>query len=263
MFKKTNPQQSLLESQWLLPAEKRERLRGSWAQVFRDQILPLIDEEPFRPFFEANNGQPNKSIRLLVGLHLLKERFDLTDDEVVESLEFNLAWQHALGVDARAAHVCQKTLHNFRVLVIEKKLGQALFVNTTKEIAKAAGIDFARQRQDSTHVVSNMALLTRLGILVETITVFLKELRRERPRKFAELPGEYAQRYLEHEGYFADAKREEARRRLPLVAQDLFRLIERFEDSRSVRTLESFGLLRRVFEEQCEVIEGEDRKSVV
>jgi len=266
LFKKTNPQQSLLESQWLLPAEKRERLRGSWAQVFRDQILPLIDEEPFRPFFEANNGQPNKSIRLLVGLHLLKERFDLTDDEVVESLEFNLAWQHALGVDARAAHVCQKTLHNFRVLVIEKKLGQALFVNTTKEIAKAAGIDFARQRQDSTHVVSNMALLTRLGILVETIMVFLKELRRERPRKFAELPGEYAQRYLEHEGYFADAKREEARRRLPLVAQDLFRLIERFEDSRSVRTLESFGLLRRVFEEQCEVIEGEtigDRAGVV
>ena len=132
MFKLTSPQQSLLESQWLLPREKRERLCDSWAQTFRTEILPLIGEEPFRPFFEENNGQPNKSIRLLVGVHLLKERFDLTDEQVLENLEFNLAWQHALAVEPSSAHVCQKTLHNFRTLVVKEKLGDALFVDTTR-----------------------------------------------------------------------------------------------------------------------------------
>ena len=255
MFRRSSTQESLLEAQWTLPPEKAKRLRSSWADSFRREVLPRINEEPFRPFFKENNGQPNKSIRLLVAVHLLKERFDLTDEQVIESLEFNTLWHHALGLEAKDAHTCQKTLHNFRTLVIREKLGEALFIDMTAEIAKAAGISFARQRQDSTHVISNMAALTRLGLLVETMSHFLRELKREQQGRFDALPPMYAKRYLDREGYFADAKKEQARRRLPVAAQDLFRLVRRYESDEEVSALPSYALLKRVFEEQCKVVE--------
>jgi len=86
MFRKTSAQTSLLENQFLLPKVKRARLERSWARGFRDRVLPLIDEELFRASFHKSQGRPNKSIRLLVGLHLIKEMRDYTDTEVIDAL---------------------------------------------------------------------------------------------------------------------------------------------------------------------------------
>lgn len=90
MFRKTSSQLSMLESQFLLPDVKRQRLEASWAQTFRTVVLPLIDEELFRESFHEQHGRPNKCIRLMVGLHMLKEMGDLTDQELIDALEFNL-----------------------------------------------------------------------------------------------------------------------------------------------------------------------------
>ena len=73
MYRPTEPQLSLLESRFLVNEKKRQRLERSWAQIFREKILPLIDEEEFRECFDPGNGRPNTSIRMLVGLHILKE----------------------------------------------------------------------------------------------------------------------------------------------------------------------------------------------
>jgi hypothetical protein len=53
-------------------------------------VLPLINEELFRESFHDSNVRPNKSIRLVVGLAILKEMNDLTDTEAIDALEFNL-----------------------------------------------------------------------------------------------------------------------------------------------------------------------------
>jgi hypothetical protein len=42
-FRTTDPQRSLLESEFLLPAKKRRLLEKSWAIPFREVVLPLID----------------------------------------------------------------------------------------------------------------------------------------------------------------------------------------------------------------------------
>jgi hypothetical protein len=256
MFRKTAPQRSLLECEFLVPPEKKARLEKSWAKPFRDRILPLIDEDVFRDAFCEDNGRPNKSIRLLVCLHILKEWNDLTDEQVLEHLEFNLLWQYALGITAEQAHTCQKTMHNFRMLLMESKRAQRAFERVTRALAEADGLNLGRQRLDSTHVLSNIAVLTRLGLFVETVTNFLKELRREELDAFESLDAGYARRYLEREGYFSDAKREQARRRLPVVAEDVYALVSTFETDVEVSKLESFEVLVRLFEEQCEVVEN-------
>ena len=258
MFKPTDPQRSMFESEFVMPAAKVARLKKSWAEAFRTLVMPAVDEERFREAFPGSTGRPNKSIRVLVGLHLLKEWNDLTDEQVIEQFEYNLQWHHALDVVPDEAHVCQKTLHNFRVRLMENDRAQGIFEDVTQALAKGDRIRLGQQRLDSTHVLSNIAVLTRLGLFVETVTNFLRELQREQPEALAELKGAYVRRYLEREGYFSDAKREQAKRRLPVVAQDVYALLCEFREDVAVRVLPSYLLLQRLFDEQCMVLDDDE-----
>ncbi len=65
MFKPTSNQRSLLEWEFLVPPAKAARLRKSWADPFRERVLPPIDEEPFRDCFSDTTGRSNQSIRQL------------------------------------------------------------------------------------------------------------------------------------------------------------------------------------------------------
>ena len=254
MYRPTDPQLSLMESRFLIPPVKRRRLERSWAEAFRTRVLPLIEEDVFRGCFCEDNGRPNKSIRLLVGLHLLKEADDLTDEQILDALEFNIQWQHALGVEPADAHVAEKTLHNFRHKLVENGRAQVVFQQLTEALMAADGLSAVRQRLDSTHVLSNIAVLTRLGLFTETVANFLRELRREAPEKLAKLDEGYAKRYLDRDGYFADAKREQAQRRLPVVAKDLYALVRAFEGDEDTRAWESYALLARLLADQCDVV---------
>ncbi len=252
-YRETDPQRSLLECEFLLPEKKRRKLEKSWAAGFRDGVLPLVDESLFRRAFKKG-GRPNKSIRLLVGLHLLKEWHDLTDIETIDNLQFNLQWHFALGVTAETADVCQKTMHNFRARMLAHDLAEELFESLTLAMVKEHKVPTALQRLDSTHAISNIAVLTRLGLLVKTVTAFLEALRREGEDHLGRVDGEIQGRYLEREGYFADAKKAEAPRRLRRTAKDMHRLLQTFSAVEEVASLDAFKTLQRVFSEQCEVV---------
>ena len=124
MFRARDPQESLWQSQFLVTPKKAKRLEGSWAEVFRNEALPLIDEELFAPMYCADNGRPNRAVQTVLGVHLLKEMFNLTDGEALEQLEFNLLWHHALRLDIEETHLPQKTLHNFRVRLMQHDGGR-------------------------------------------------------------------------------------------------------------------------------------------
>ena len=53
MFRIRDPQESLWQSQFLVTPKKAKRLERSWAEVFRNEALPLIDEERFAPMYCA------------------------------------------------------------------------------------------------------------------------------------------------------------------------------------------------------------------
>lgn len=230
---------------------KRKRLERTWAHQFRGSALGLIDEGRFAKYFDPENGRPNKSIRLVIGVLVLKEVFDLTDAEALEQLEWNTAWHYALDTSPEEAHLCQKTLHNYRTLMVGDDEGAGLFESTTARLITASGVRTGRQRQDSTHIVSNIKLLTRLGLFVKTITGFLKALRDEHPRLCARVSAELCGRYLDREGYFADARGSEAPRRLQDAALDTYWLVTEFGEHKHVTAMESFQLLARLYAEQC------------
>jgi len=116
----------------------------------------------------------------------------------------------------------------------------------------ALGVKVDRQRLDSTHILSNFAVLTRLGLFCETIRVFLRELKRLDSKAYAALPAGVLKRHGEDSCY-GDARRADGPRRLAVVARDVGRLVARFEKHEPLTSTEGWTLLKRLFEEQCVV----------
>jgi hypothetical protein len=258
MYKKRDPQTSLLASSHFLPEDKRQRLERDWPGQFRRSALPLIDEEAFRDLYHEWNGRPNKPVQTVIGVLLLKEMFDLTDAETVWHVDFDLGWHVALDLEPEEAHCCQKTLHNFRAKLMRSEKGGLLFEDTTARIIGALGVSTERQRLDSTHITSNIARLRRLGLFCETARKFLKELKKKSKRKSDGVPDGLRRRYLKDDGErssYDDARSSEGRRRLSVCARDVWRLVDRFRGDEAVAALGSYGLLARLLDEQCEVAE--------
>ena len=258
MFRKRSPQSSIFESSNLIPPKKAKRLERSWAEPFRADALPLIDEERFAPLYCQDNGRPNQAVQIVFGTLILKEMFNLTDEEALEQLEFNLLWHHALCLTPEEAHLCQKTLHNFRARLMDDDSGRLAFTETTDRIIATLGLRTERQRLDSTHIISNIAVLTRLGLFCETIRVFLTALDREHPRLSQQVPEKLRGRYIHESGdatRYGDARSKVARRRLAVCARDLYRLHALFRGT-AAAGLAEYLHLERLLEEQCEVVEN-------
>jgi hypothetical protein len=255
VFRERDPQGSLFQAEFLVTPRKARLLQRSWAEVFRNQALPLIDEHRFAPLYSPDNGRPNRAVQTVLGVHILKEMGDLTDEEALEQLEFNLLWHHALRLDSEETHLPQKTLHNFRVRLMEHDGGRVAFQETTDRIIAALGLRTGKQRLDSTHILSNIALLTRLGLFCETIRLFLGAVKREHPKVSEGVAPGLAQRYLKEDGEatrYEDVRSGEGRRRLAVCARDLYRLVDCFRGT-AAREMEEYRLLERLLRDQCQV----------
>ena len=62
MYKKTDPQRSIFSIETQLTASLRARLKGSRAELFRDEILPILlnNEDEFSDLY-GKTGRPNFS----------------------------------------------------------------------------------------------------------------------------------------------------------------------------------------------------------
>ena len=258
MYRRRHPQVTMFESSYLVPEVKAGRLRASWAETFRARALPLIDEDLFAPLYCQDNGRPNRPVQTVLGVLILKDMYDLTDAEALERLEFDLLWHHALSLTPEEAHLPQKTLHNFRARLMAHEQGPLLFASITDGVIEALGTNVSQQRLDSTQVMSNIAVLTRLGLFCETSRWFLARLKDEHPRLYERVPAGLLGRYLKPDGAataYQDARSGDGPRRLSVCARDVYRLCTRFEGT-AAEKMEAYGLLRRLLEEQCEVVEA-------
>jgi hypothetical protein len=270
MFVAKSQQKTIFDLEFSLPEKMVKNVKKTWAETFSRYILPLLvkAERDFADLYCPNNGTPNVSVALLLGVLILKEMFDLTDEETLEHLEFNILWQYALDVRFEDAHVCRKTLHNFRTKILQSGRHRKLFNKLTKGIIELFGLKTRKQRLDSTHVVGNMKIVGRLGLFTQTIEQFLFKLKAmsKKDQKIAEylknLPPEFHKRYLEREGYFCDARSSQAKRRLEDCAQDLWYLVELFKNDSQICKLQEFKNLKRLFEEQCEVVKKQKKVEI-
>lgn len=251
-----------LFDRWAFLGEPRRRLlERSWAGVFREHLLSHLPVAELAGHFCDGQGRPSKDLHVAMGALVLQQLHDLTDAATVEALAFNLAWHYALDLrDDSDAYLCERTLRNYRRVVIERGLDAVLFRSLTDRLIGAFSVDTRRQRLDSTSIRSAMRHLTRLGTVVETIGKFLRELSRVHPERYGRVDSEIVRRYVDREGpgCFACTIPSESKRRLPEAGRDLLMLVFMHRDTEAA-ALDSFVLLERVLEEQFDVLPPDDK----
>jgi hypothetical protein len=140
----------------------------------------------------------------MLGVLLLQQLHNCTDEATVEAVTFNLAWHYALALPPGAnISLCERTLRNYRRVVIIHRLEERLFRSITDTLVQACAADTHSQRIDSTVVRSAMRTLTRLGIVVTTVRKFLRELARYYPTLYATVEQEVIRLYVERRGQAA------------------------------------------------------------
>jgi len=259
MFRKHNPQEKLFNSATNVSDRKKAKLNKTWAEVFRQKILPVLrrQEESYSDFYPSTTGRPNHEVNVMLGTILLKHSFDLTDEATVENFTFNTLWHHALDLDGFDCNLCRKTLYNFHSKLFASQKHLDLFYDIRDMIIQEANLTFSTQRLDSVHIQSNMAEFGRFRLFSRTIECFLRALKKEHSDLFDRISPELTQRYLDREGYFCDPKPSEGRSNTQTAAEDMCFLLSEFSESPMVPEMKSYQLLQRLFTEQCQIEEND------
>jgi hypothetical protein len=231
-----------------------------WHNQFREQVLHRIDEELFRPLFREDFGAPNASIRILIGMMILKEAQGWSDLQLFEQCRFNLLVRSALGLynidDAVPAESTYYLLRH-RIVKWEESGNDNLIEKVFSGLTKSQAIDFKingnKIRMDSKLLGSNIAWYSRYELIHETvrktyvcfkaqIDVLLSESEIKMLERISEESGDkvsYRSNKSDIESKLAD---------LGLI---IYKIISQMNNDAS----DVMQVLRRVFSEQYQVVD--------
>jgi hypothetical protein len=264
MFKPTDRQMSLDSPVLQLPDGAARRLRSSWAEPFQRKVLPILlgAEDDFADLY-SDVGRPNWSTARLLGICYLQELYDMDDQRALDSLAFDVRWQHALGVTAEESYLSRRSLVGFRTRLVEvdpemTKLRE-LFDCIADAALAALGRSSSRQRMDSTLVCSNITVRGRVDLFRKTLLHFLRGLSKQWPQKLERLDSELVALVEAAETKWFSAPTGEKRRiLLATLARWLLDVRDAFATDEAVVADERYQLVCRVLDEHCEVSDGPD-----
>lgn len=166
---------------------------NAWHNVFVDQVTKRIPEGRFAELFDDGTGRPNASIRVLVGMLIIKEGFGWSDERLFEAMHFDLLVRRALGLENLTdALPAESTYYLFKQRLYRHQVETGInllnevFQALTRDQAKRLGVVGERLRMDSTLLDSNLATCTRLQLIIGCLQVFWKSLDEEQKALLSE-----------------------------------------------------------------------------
>ena len=274
MFKKTDPNPQL--DMFTAPvmqlgsrASKKYSDPQAWHNQFYSLVTAKIDEEIFKPLFPEGkkSGRPNASIRVLVGMSVLKEGYGCSDEDLFEKCEFDLLTRKALGLELltdATPSIDTYYLFRRRICEYEQKNGvdlmQKCFEQVAGEQIRLLKISGKSVRMDSKLIGSNIACQSRYELIHTTLVKFLKS------NDLSCLPvelQEQAKAYLGEDSlktvFRSDA--DTLQNRLSLIGGFIMEVLATYPDCASFHSL-----LKRLFDEQYTVEGGKavlrDKKTI-
>lgn len=187
--KNDNQQLTVLDSTFNLTEREKRMLEKSWAKTFADKVFPAIDENIFSVLYSEKASRPNTPVNVIVGPLILKEALNVTDDEIVEAMAFDIRYQYALHTTSfEEQPISDRTLSRFRARVLSYEtehdvdLIHECVVKMAKEISDFMDITPDKQRMDSLMVAANIRNLSLLELFY-TCVANLCEIMDERGTK--------------------------------------------------------------------------------
>ena len=142
-------QLSLFDATSNLTEREKRLLEKSWAKYFAENIFPAIDEKPFAVLYSDRPSRHNTPVNVIIGALILKEIFGLTDEELVDTLPFDIRYQYALHTTSfEEQPLNDRTLGRFRARCnsYEELTGEDLIRDCADAEHQAAAVDEAEYR---------------------------------------------------------------------------------------------------------------------
>jgi hypothetical protein len=188
MFKKTDDSvqfNMFSDPKDLLNEKSRKKFSdpGAWHNLFRNHVLSRIDEDQFRPLYTQVMGAPNPSIKLLIGMMIIKESLQCSDKQLFEQCEFNLLVRSALGlmnIDDPIPAESTYYLLRKRIYAFNRQTGEDIFTKVfqgiTSQQVREFEVNGSRIRMDSKLIGSNIAWYTRYELIHQSIRQFYHDI---------------------------------------------------------------------------------------
>ena len=221
MYRPTTPQSSLFDVAAVLPDALP---KDDWSYLYKEKILPLIDEEAFRPLYAESSGRPNAPIQAMVSLLI----FMGLEQRAWRAAEYlfprRLDWMIATNTASGEARIDHTTLFKFYQRLEGNEVARELFTTFVEAFIQTCGTSVKIQRTDSFFVHGWLRILSRYGLFKETIATFLRALRKHKPGLYENIRQELSQDYLEKDFDLTEKDKERAQRKVALMARDLYRI---------------------------------------
>jgi len=223
-----------------------------WCRSFFAEIYGSFDDADFADMYEDRGRYP-VSPSLLASLTLLQYMYRASDRAAVENTIMRRDWRVALGIAAEYEGFAPSVLCRFRQrLVAHGKEGE-IFAKVLERIGDLGLLKGRRKlRVDATHIVADVARLSRAELVSEAIRVVLNDAKKRyaklsRRRGFARLLARYG------EEIWVGGRQECSDAKLTELGRDGARLLELLGD------LEAKGkaTLARIVEEHFIIDEEE------
>jgi hypothetical protein len=173
MLGRRDPQQSLFSAANLPHRVPADSFYGRMAAVSG----VLFQDDDLKEMYDPGNGRPSIPPSLMSGVLLLQFHDDVSDDEAVQRLMFDLRWQVALNLPTDFPGFDPSSLTYFRRRLIEHKQERYAF-DRFVQVGRAAGFipDRVTLLTDTTPVKGAGAVMDTYTLLRKGIRKLLKQL---------------------------------------------------------------------------------------
>jgi len=184
-FVENTYQQISIEDSFLNLSERTKKfILNSWAKPFADLIFPEINEKRFAVLYSDNDAsRPNNPVNAMIGALILKEMFNLTDEELLESIICDPRFQYALHTTSFIEQpFSDRSFSRFRerLYLYTLETGIDLLHEEMESMAKVfvkyMDINPTVKRMDSLMVSSSCKKMSRLEILYTTVANMVKKV---------------------------------------------------------------------------------------
>jgi hypothetical protein len=260
MFRKNTEhlQQDLFNRENRMGSIQKRQLKNHWSAIFYENIFLNIDEELFSGLYSKKKSRPNIPVNILVGLEILKELLNFTDDQLYENFLFNYTFHRALGIDdINKYEFGIRTLYNFRSSLhsYETRHNVSLLKEVFKDLRDTSieitGTKVNIQRADSVMIAANIKQMSRFTLLHKTLSNLVKEIKSHEPGAISEELFHFVDSD-EGSNYYRLSK-SEISKKTEEAANYLYIHVTRWREDNRIKDTESYIVAKKVLEEQCEI----------
>ena len=146
-------------------------LETGWQGLFRHVILELLPVAKLSEHFHPTLGAPTKELYSMAGLVFLADFHGWTAQQAAEAYMFHTDVQFALNLEP-GAEVSSRSVERYQKLFRADDLAAEVFARVTAELTAKLELDVTRQRLDSTHLYSHMAIRASFGFSLQFLNTF-------------------------------------------------------------------------------------------